>query len=85
MVSRIQDQIGIREFEAIVTVLKTHSTTIKPGYEPVLHCNCVRQAATIIDIKDIQTSKTNKHDDKILRNGDKACIKFRFKLRTRIH
>jgi GTPase len=76
----------IREFEAKVTVLKTHSTSIKKGYEPVLHVSTIRQTAKVLDIYDVIKSKNNpniKEDDNkiVLRTGDKATIRFRFKYR----
>lgn len=55
-----------RGFEAEVAVLH-HSSTIKPGYESVLHCGVIRQSVRIISM-----------DKGIIRTGDKAIIKFRF-------
>nr|CAG4718452.1 unnamed protein product [Naegleria fowleri] len=57
------------EFEADILVLY-HSTTIKENYQPVVHCNCVRQTAKII-----------KMDVESLRTGEKAKVKFRFMFR----
>jgi GTPase len=53
-------------FEAEVSVLH-HSSTIKAGYEAVLHCGVIRQSARII-----------KMDRDLLRTGDKGNITFRF-------
>ena len=55
-----------RGFEAEVAVLH-HSSTIKRGYESVIHCGVIRQSVRIIDM-----------DKNIIRTGDKAIIKFRF-------
>jgi GTPase len=55
-----------RGFEAEVAVLH-HSSTIKKGYESVIHCGVIRQSVRIIDM-----------DKGIIRTGDKAIIKFRF-------
>ena len=55
-----------RGFEAEVAVLH-HSSTIKPGYESVLHCGVIRQSVRIIAM-----------DKGVIRTGDKAIIKFRF-------
>lgn len=55
-----------RGFEAEVAVLH-HSSTIKPGYESVLHCGVIRQSVRIMEM-----------DKGIIRTGDKAIIKFRF-------
>mmetsp|Transcript_6771 Transcript_6771/g.25306 ORF Transcript_6771/g.25306 Transcript_6771/m.25306 type:complete len:542 (-) Transcript_6771:163-1788(-) len=57
------------EFEASVHVLY-HSTTIKVGYQPVVHCMCTRQAAKIVSM-----------DAEELRTRDKATVKFRFMFR----
>lgn len=47
------------EFEACVKVLH-HSTTIVPGYSPVVHMGVVRQAAKIVSIRPEATSATAK-------------------------
>ena len=75
--------LTIRSFEAKVTILKTHSTTIKVGYEPVLHVSTVRQTAKITNITGIIKHKQNDStDDQLyLRTGDKATITFNFKYR----
>lgn len=57
---------AVREFTAEVLVLY-HGTTIREGYEPVLHCETIRQAARVLSI-----------DSPIIRTGDRATIKFRF-------
>lgn len=54
------------EFQAEVLVLY-HGTTIREGYEPVLHCETIRQAARVMSI-----------DKPIIRTGDRANIHFRF-------
>jgi len=56
-----------REFEAGVVILH-HSTTIGCGYQPVIHCGVLRQAAEMIGIKGRETLKT----------GERAVVKFRF-------
>ena len=72
-------EITLTEFDADITVLKAHSTTIKPGYEPIIHTCTMRQSAKLISI----TNKINARDgddtnDYILRTGDKATARFRF-------
>jgi GTPase len=54
------------EFEAEVVILH-HATTIKVGYEPIVHAKCVRQAAKII-----------KMSQDLIRTGDSAVCTFRF-------
>jgi GTPase len=45
----------------------THSTTIQPRYQAVIHCEIVRQAARVVAM-----------DRERLRSGDRACVRFRF-------
>lgn len=54
------------EFEAEVVILH-HSTTIKHGYQAVVHCGVIRQAVSIESI-----------NKELLRTGDKGLIRFRF-------
>ena len=54
------------DFEAYVTILY-HRTTINTNYEPVIHASTVRQAA-----------KLALGNDKVLRSGDKAHVRFGF-------
>ena len=54
------------EFEAEVVILH-HATTIRPQYQPIIHCGVVRQAASVIEMS-----------NELLRSGDKGIIKFRF-------
>jgi len=71
------------EFDAEITVLKSHSTTIKVGYEPIIHTCTMRQSAKLIEIKNKVNARKNnvENDDEneyILRTGDKATVRFRF-------
>jgi GTPase len=54
------------EFSAEILVLY-HGTSIREGYQPVLHCNCIRQSARIMSI-----------DKPIIRAGDRAVVRFRW-------
>ena len=54
------------EFEAEVVVLH-HHTTVKTGYQAMIHCGVVRQNATVIDMS-----------NEIFRSGDKGLVRFRF-------
>jgi GTPase len=72
-------ELLVRKFQAHITVVRTNSTTIKPGYTPVVHTCSVRQSARIISISDKKNCrKINTIDDNILRNGDKANVCFEF-------
>ncbi len=53
-------------FEAQVAVLH-HSSTIKPGYESVMHCGVIRQTVRIVTM-----------DQNVLRTGDKGTLVFKF-------
>ena len=72
----------VQEFDADISVLKTHSTTIREGYEPILHVVNIRQAAKIVKINSRISSKHNQIDDDILRTGDKASVRFKFKAKA---
>lgn len=54
------------EFNAEIAIL-THSTTIQPRYQAVIHCEIVRQAARVVAM-----------DRERLRSGDRAHVRFRF-------
>lgn len=54
------------EFDAEIAIL-THSTTIQPRYQAVIHCEIIRQAARVVAM--------NKER---LRSGDRARVRFRF-------
>lgn len=60
---------SIYEFEAEIYVLY-HSTTIKKGYTPVIHCRSIRQSAQMVDI-----------DHDVIRTGDRAQVHFKFMYR----
>ena len=54
------------EFE-VEALIVHHSSTIKVGYQSVVHCHVVRQTCTIMQM-----------DKEFLRAGDKGIIKFKF-------
>jgi GTPase len=59
----------VSKFTARVTILH-HSTTIREGYSPVLHCGPIRQAA-VMELVNKDTSH--------LRSQDSAIVNFTFK------
>jgi len=66
-------QILCKRLLVSVEVLRSHSTTIKPGYQPVLHAQNVRTCVTIEDITNkVSARGENDTNDKILRTGDHA-------------
>lgn len=80
IISSSSDKIAVTNFTATITVLKSHSTTIKPGYEPVVHFGSMRQSAKLIEIKNKVNARKSENlpNDNILRTGDKAECTFRF-------
>jgi GTPase len=56
------------EFDAEIAIL-THSTTIQPRYQAVIHCEIIRQPARVIAMSRER-----------LRSGDRATVRFRFLL-----
>jgi len=54
------------EFEALVKILH-HATTIQTNYQPIIHCNSVRQ-----------TAKITINNKKVLRTGGKGNVNFKF-------
>jgi len=76
--SIVDRPVQIHEFEAEVTVLRSHSTTIKIGYEPVVHTCSIRQTARIVDITNKQCNRGQNDSDKVLRTGDRATLRFQF-------
>jgi GTPase len=78
IISVLDRPIQVNEFEAEITVLRSHSTTIKVGYEPVVHCLSIRQTARILAITNKQCSRGQTDSDNILRTGDRATVRFSF-------
>ena len=74
-------------FEAKISLISNHSTTISKNYQPVINCNKIIQTAKIIEIKNINNITYNYEidDDKsIIRTGDISNIIFRFCYRPEI-
>ena len=65
----------VKSFVAKITVLQ-HSTTIKNGYSPVIHCGPIRQAAKLKFIKSEESSGSS--DDIHIRSGDTEKVIFTF-------
>ena len=63
-----------------VEVIKTHSTTIKVGYQPVMHALTIRTSVLVDKIENKISGRNKKTDnDNILRTGDTADILLKFK------
>lgn len=78
MLSIVDKPVQVREFDAEIAVLRSHSTTIKVGFEPIVHTCSIRQAATITKIVNKVCNRQGKNDD-VLRTGDKATVRFKFR------
>ena len=73
---------GSREFIAQINILKNHSTTIRVGFEPVIHICNIRQVASIIVISNIMNMRSkNEVNDGVLKTGDSALVTFKFTYR----
>jgi GTPase len=55
----------------MMTILQSHTTTIRVGYEPVVHIHNIRQAVKIKEI----------NNNEILRTGDCAKVRLEFAVR----
>lgn len=76
-----KNKILCRNFVANIRVLKSHSTTIRIGYEPILHVHTMRQRVKLINIEDKKNTKNQHHlevDNTVLRTGDTAKVTFNF-------
>ena len=79
IISQNAHKLSVKTFSAKITVLKAQSTTIRVGYEPILHCYAIRQVIKILNIIDKKNSRNILVDDECLRNGDSANVIFKFK------
>jgi GTPase len=79
IISKNVEPLTVRHFTADIRIMKAHSTTIKIGYEPVIHVNNIRQTAKITHITNkINLRNNNIEENEILRTGDKATVSFTF-------
>ena len=82
IISHKNEKLIIKRFTAKITILRTHSTTIRAGYEPMFHAYSIRQVSRIIEVKNKQNARGDViNDDNILRNGDTATVILEFKYR----
>jgi GTPase len=79
IISPNASKLCVKTFTAKITVLKAQSTTIRVGYEPILHCYAIRQVIKILNINNKKNSRNITIDDDCLRNGDSANVIFKFK------
>ena len=67
----------VKSFYARINILH-HSTTIKTGYSPVIHCGPVRQTAQINLESNDPSELINPDMNIVLRSGDNKIVKFTF-------
>jgi len=81
IISNKTEKLVVRRFKAQITVLRTHSTSVRVGYEPMLNAYSIRQVAKIKDIENKQNARGDNisTEDSILRNGDTATVILEFK------
>ena len=93
LVSTKEQCLKVEYFTAEVVVYRTHHTTIRVGYETMVHVNSVRSTAKLIEIKEKKKVNLKKSteipkfvgtEDDItsLSLGDRAIIKLQFKNRS---
>ena len=70
------------EFEAEIKVLKSHATTVKEGYEAVIHTCSIRQTGLLVKILSKDSDRKEEGNKNIIRVGDKGVVLFRFKYRS---
>ena len=94
IVSTKEQCVKVEYFTAEVIVYRTHHTTIRVGYETMVHVNSVRAVAKLIEIKEKKKVKLKKSteitkaaetedDVTSLSLGDRAIIRLQFKQRPR--
>ena len=82
IISNKTEKLIVQEFTAEINVLRTHSTTVRVGYEPMFNGYSIRQVAKIKEIKSKRNARGDNiidDNDNILRNGDTALVVLYFK------
>lgn len=74
--------ISATVFKAEIKILKSHSTTVREGYEPILHTCSIRQSATLVRVLRKDSDRNEEGKEHILRVGDKGLVLFKFKYRS---
>jgi GTPase len=73
LIASVEQQILCHKLLVSVEILKTHSTTIKVGYQPMMHAENVRTAVQINSITNKKSARSQESDG-VLRTGDSANI-----------
>lgn len=81
IISNKTEKLIVREFTAEINILRTHSTTVRVGYEPMFNGYSIKQVAKIVKIKSKKNARGDitEENDNILRNGDSAVVVLQFK------
>jgi GTPase len=82
IVSSESNAVCVKRFTSEIKILKTHSTTVRVGYEPTIYTSSIRQTAKIISVTNKENDRNIEYDEEnqnILRAGDKALVTFEFK------
>ena len=78
VVSKKEQQILCKVIKAEIEVLQAHSTTIRKGYQAMLHALTVRTVCIIEKIENKISARDNKNDnDGVLRSKDTATLTLR--------
>ena len=79
--SETSQQVLCTKFKASIKVMKSHSTTVRIGFEPVVHALAIRQTVRLVEIQDKVNSRhpDKENDDNILRTGDTGLCTFEMK------
>lgn len=77
--------VQAKKFKANITVARSHSTTVKHGYEPIVNVGMIRQTARIGAIQNKKCSQRTRKNrsnpeltDLVLRSGDSALVTCEF-------
>ncbi len=74
VISNKKQQILCDKIHAQIEVLRSHSTNIKIGYQPLMHALTLRTSVVIEDIISKYSSRSEHDNDSVLRTGDSANI-----------
>ena len=69
------EKFCIREFEASIVITPNNPTTIKKGYQSVIHSGAIRQTAQVVRII---SGGVEDGDQRLLRSGLKGVVRFKF-------
>lgn len=69
--------MSYQTFWASITILQSHTTTIRRGYQPIVHIENIRRAVILRSIDRIH-SNTETTESEVLRTGDRAHVFLEF-------